>query len=43
MSKINKEYFEGFGRYVDDLTDDELMELLEEMGLNDCPKEENNG
>jgi len=45
--EANKKYLEGFGQYIDDLTDDELMELLEETGLNDCSfedeKEETNG
>ena len=40
MIEINKEYFDGFGRYIDDLTDEEFMELLEESGLNECPMED---
>lgn len=37
MTEINKEYFEGFDRYINSLSDDEFMKLLEESGLNDCP------
>jgi hypothetical protein len=40
VNEINKEYFDGFGRYIDGLTDEELMELLEESGLNECPMED---
>ena len=40
MIEISKEYFDGFGRYIDGLTDEELMELLEESGLNECSKKE---
>lgn len=40
MNEISKEYFDGFGRYIDGLTDEELMELLEESGLNECPMED---
>jgi len=40
MTEINKEYFEGFGQYIDGLSDEEFMKLLEESGLNGCPMED---
>ena len=37
MDKNIEEYFDELNRRLDDMSDEEIMELLIRSGLNDCP------